>query len=160
MNKLDCFNVRNFLTGLDPKFAGSHHPRAYAFVWTNKRHDQSELMGTCCPPAATDHAWGESVFCFKTHTPSTWYEKFHIFQMALTSSNHEWTLLWDTQHLSTGHFCPQGPFCCFRPNAVSQILSTDQLWTQEKSKVHFYLLMPCVRLWLLKISPRGLYTES
>lgn len=87
----------------------------FAFVWTGKWHDQTELMGTCHPPQLPQiMPEGNSVSCFKAHAHSTWYEKFHIFQMTLTNSTHEWARLWDILYMSTGHFCPQGPFCCFR----------------------------------------------
>lgn len=73
---------------------------------------------------------------------------FTFFQMTLTSANHEWTLLWDTQHLTPGHFCPQGPHCCFRSNTVSHILPTV-----DKREVRD-LLRPWVLLWLLNSPTR------
>lgn len=81
---------------------------------------------------------------------------FTFFQMTLTSANREWTLLWDTQYLSPGHFCPQGPHGCFRSNTVSQILHTGQLLTKEKFETslgHEF----CFDYW---IAPQGLYIES
>lgn len=81
---------------------------------------------------------------------------FTSFQMTLTSANHEWTLLWGTQFLSTGHFRPRGPLCCFRSNTVSHILHAGQLSTKEKFETSLGHVF-CFDYW---IASQGLDIES